>query len=148
MAQVGAANARQANGLTNGFSSHSQSNGLVQTSQQSLRSENETFSSSSEQHLTVFHESVTNTRRKFIADIDDVSEIDIENASVENFLDFIEHQRLTHMPHRGSHWDKVLKWAEFFAVQVAGYADALESFVPESKTAAQLIWTASMSLVR
>ncbi|KAL8964252.1 MAG: hypothetical protein Q9183_004586 [Haloplaca sp. 2 TL-2023] len=161
-----AEHARQANGLTNGFSPNNESNGLMKSPQrrqlpckplvhmahtilaESLRSESDTFSSSSEQHLTVFRESVTITRRKFVADIDDVSEADIENASVENFLDFIEHQRLTHMPHRGSHWDKVLKWAEFFAVQVSGYAAALESFVPESKTAAQLIWTASMSLVR
>ena len=51
------------------------------------------------------------------------------------------------MPHRGSRWDKVLKWAEFFALQISGYAKALESFVPDSHTAAKLIWVASQTLL-
>ncbi|KAL9606785.1 MAG: hypothetical protein Q9179_000075 [Wetmoreana sp. 5 TL-2023] len=106
------------------------------------------MSISTEQHVTVLRESISITRRKFVAEIDEVQEYDIQNATIEGFLEFIERERLTYMPHRGSHWDKVLKWAEFFALQIAGYASALQSFVPESKDAAQLIWTASQSLLR
>ena len=71
----------------------------------------------------------------------------IEVTSINSFLDFIERERLTHMPHRGSKWDKVLKWAEFFAVQISGYAEVVKSFVPDSKEAAKLIWAASRSLL-
>ena len=106
-----------------------------------------TISFSTEQQVTVLRESVTVVRRKFIAELDDVDESSIQSIAVDNVLDYIERQRLTHMPHRGSHWDNVLKWAEFFALQVSGYAIVVEPFVPESKVAAKLIWTASQSLL-
>lgn len=67
---------------------------------------------------------------------------------MEDFLEFIERERLTHMPHRGSHWDKVLKWAEFFSLQVSGYANTVDSFIADSKLAARLIWTACRALLQ
>ncbi|KAL8713127.1 MAG: hypothetical protein Q9220_002648 [cf. Caloplaca sp. 1 TL-2023] len=70
-----------------------------------------------EQTTTVLIETVTMARTRFIADFDDVDEHYIQTLTIEEVLEYIEHQRLTHMPHRGSHWDKVLKWAEFFALQ-------------------------------
>ena len=97
--------------------------------------------------MTVLHESVITVRRKFVNELDDVEDSSIESAAIENVLQYIERQRLIHMPHRGSHWDKVLKWAEFFALQVSRYATAAERFVSESKVAAKLIWTASKSLL-
>ena len=101
----------------------------------------------SEQQATVLHESVIAIHRKFVADLDDVDESSIEGISMENVLEYIERQRLTYMPHRGSHWDKVLKWAEFFALQMSGYAAAVEPFAPEGKAAAKLIWIATQSLL-
>lgn len=106
-----------------------------------------TTSFSSEQQVTVLHESVITVRRKFINELDDVEDSSIESVAIENVLEYIERQRLIHMPHRGSHWDKVLKWAEFFALQVSRYATAAEKFVTESKAAAKLIWTASKCLL-
>ena len=100
-----------------------------------------------EQQVTVLYEAVTFTRRKFLAEFKNVDESHLDKITIEGFLEYIERQRLTHMPHRGSHWDKVLKWAEFFAFQISGYADAVGPFVSNSKTAAQLIWTASESLL-
>ena len=105
------------------------------------------MSFSTEQQVTVLRESVTAVRRKFVAELDDVDESSIQSISVDDVLDYIERQRLTHMPHRGSHWDNVLKWTEFFALQISGYAIVVEPFVPESKAAAKLIWIASQSLL-
>jgi hypothetical protein len=48
-------------------------------------------------------------------------------TSVEGFFDFVAGIRLQEMPHHGSGWDKVLKWAEFFAAQVFGYSQKLGS---------------------
>jgi len=96
----------------------------------------------------VLHDSIVVTRQKFLADFDDIDEPFIHHITIEVFLEYIERQRLTHMPHRGSHWDKVLKWAEYFALQISGYVKAVEPFVPDSKVAAQLIWTALRSLLR
>lgn len=134
------------NGLSNGAMSRNGSYSHTSTSRQS-----DTFSAkksfTEEQQVTVLNESVTVTRRKFLAEFGDVEESYIDDITIEDFLEYIERQRLTHMPHRGSHWDKVLKWAEFFALQISGYAAAVGPFVPNSKTAAQLIWIASESLL-
>lgn len=106
------------------------------------------MSYSRDQQVTILQETVVVTRKKFIADFDEVDESIIGDMTIETFLNYIERQRLTHMPHRGSHWDKVLKWAEFFALQVSGYATAVEAFVPDSRNAANLIWTASRALLQ
>ena len=65
---------------------------------------------SKDQQITVLQETVITTRRKFVAEFDDVDDAAIHSLTIEGFLQFIERQRLTYMPHRGSRWDKVLKW--------------------------------------
>lgn len=59
---------------------------------------------------------------------------------IEAFLEYITTQRLTHLPHRGSIFDKVLRFAEFFALQIANYAKAIGPFVPASSDAAHTIY--------
>lgn len=78
---------------------------------------------SKDEQVTVLHETIITTRRKFVADFDDVDDADIHSLTIESFLQFIERQRLTHMPHRGSRWDKVLKWyaiSVIFAMRFEG----------------------------
>lgn len=76
-----------------------------------------------------------------------VDEEYLTEMTIEGYVDYIERQRLTHMPHRGSRWDKVLKWAEYFGLQIEGYAKAIEGFVPESNSAARLIYAACRTLL-
>ena len=102
---------------------------------------------SREQQITILQETVTSTRGKLVSGFSYVNEDYIYSMTIDGFLEYIERQRLTYMPHRGSRWDKVLKWAEFFGLQVSGYAKAVETFIPESKVAAQLIWTAARTLL-
>lgn len=101
-----------------------------------------------EQQLTLLHDSIVVTRRKFTNDFDDVDEALVHQFTVDQLLEYVERQRLIYMPHRGSHWDKVLKWAEYFALQISAYVTAVGPFVLESKIAAQLVWIASRSLLR
>lgn len=68
--------------------------------------------------------------------------------SVEAFFDAIARIRLHQMPHDGSRWDKVLKWAEFFAAQVQSYSDEVSKFADYAEQAASLIWAASLSLIQ
>lgn len=100
-----------------------------------------------DQKVTVLQETVTYTFEKFISEFEIIDEQYIYEMTIDAFLEYIERQRLTYMPHRGSRWDKVLKWAEFFALQISGYAKAVEGFVPNSSMAAKLIWAASRSLL-
>ena len=100
-----------------------------------------------DQQVTVLRQTVLTTRAKLICDLAHVDEHYIDSITVESFLEYIEHERLTYMPQRGSRWDKVLKWAEFFALQISGYEKAVGSFVPDSKAAARLIWASCRVLV-
>ena len=92
-------------------------------------------------------DTVVTTRRKFITEFGHVDEHYIDITTIEEFVEYVERQRLTHMPHRGSMWDKVLKWAEFFALQISGYENSVSAFVEDSKKAAKLIWAASRILL-
>lgn len=103
--------------------------------------------SSGDRQVTTLRETVLSTRSRFITEFDNVDESSIHNMTIERFLDYVERQRLTYMPHRGSRWDKVLKWTEYFALQISGYAKAIESFVLDSDIAAKLIWTACCALL-
>lgn len=100
-----------------------------------------------DQQITVLRDTVIEIERRFITEFRHVDEHYIEGITIGGFLDHIEQERLTHMPHQGSKWDRVLKWAEFFALQVSAYERAVSTFVPDSKLASKLIWTASRVLL-
>ncbi|MCJ1420615.1 hypothetical protein MMC32_006973 [Xylographa parallela] len=149
------------NGYTNGttvmstsnHNSHKESHSETQvTSSQSRTSTTKATSEtkvhfSKDQQITVLHEMVVSTWAKFIEEFDHVDEHYISSITIGNFLKYIERERLTSMPHRGSRWDKVLKWAEFFALQVANYSTAVEPFVPDSRDASKLILAACRVLL-
>ena len=106
------------------------------------------MSFSREQQITILHETTIKIRHRFVTDFNEVEESHVDGMTIEAFLEYIEHQRLTHMPHRGNYWDKVLKWAEFFALQISGFATAVEPFISDSKMAARLIWIAARALLQ
>lgn len=110
-------------------------------------SSSHTHNFSSTQKVTVLRQTVTITRSKLIDFLTHVDEHYIDSMTVESFLEYIETERLTYMPRQGSRWDKVLKWAEFFALQISGYEKRVESFVPDSKSAAKLILAACRVLI-
>ncbi|KAI9703724.1 MAG: hypothetical protein M1836_007494 [Candelina mexicana] len=70
-----------------------------------------------------------------------VDELFANTPTVETFLDYVAAERLRRMPHKGSKWDKVLQWAEYFAGQVHLFEEAVTEFVPYSRKAAQLVWS-------
>lgn len=98
-------------------------------------------------HTTIIQDTILTTRSRLIADFEQVDDRYIDITTIHGFLAYIEDERLTHMPHRGSRWDRVLKWAEFYAMQVAAYEDNIAHFVPESKQAATLIYVACRVLL-
>ena len=114
----------------------------------SISSESETYTSySRDEQVTVLVESAIYTRKRLVAVLSHVDEGYIHEMTIDGFLGYIERQRLTHMPHRGSRWDKCLKWAEFFGLQISGYAKVVEGFLPESNLATRLIFAACRTLL-
>ncbi len=103
-----------------------------------------TFTST--QQVTVLRQTVLITRSKLL-ELSHVDDQYIDLMRIESFVDYIECERLTYMPDQGSRWDRVLKWAEYFAGQISGYEIAISPFVPDSKIAAKLIWAACRALI-
>lgn len=68
--------------------------------------------------------------------------------SVESVLDFIAADRLRRVPHRGSRWDKILRFAEHFAIRISLYQDAVGNMFPNSSDAARMIWGSSLALLK
>ena len=77
-------------------------------------------------------------KTRIIYDLDDVNEDFFERVNLDQFLDFVADERLIHMPRKGTKWDRVLKAAEYFALQLSTFARAVAPFVPESQNAAHL----------
>lgn len=69
-------------------------------------------------------------------------------GSVESFLDFVAADRLRRMPHKGSRWDKILLWAEYFTTHVSMFHESVGVFVPNSEETAQLVWASSRILLQ
>ena len=101
----------------------------------------------SDQQVTVLRQTVLSTRARLIGDLSQVDDHYIDSITIESFLEYIEDERLCNMPQHGSSWDKVLKWAEFFALQVSGYENTVRTFVPDSSVAAKLIWATCRVLI-
>jgi hypothetical protein len=105
-------------------------------------------SSSSSTKLTIFRQSVAITRSKLIdLSLSHVNTHYIDSITAEALQEYIKSVRLFDMPERGSQWDKALNLAELFTEQVSGYETTVNSFVPEIKPAARLIWSACRVLI-
>lgn len=69
-------------------------------------------------------------------------------TSMKSFFDFVANDRLRRMPHKGSRWDKILRWAEYFAAQVSLYHESVGPFVSNSEETAQLLWASCRILLQ
>ncbi|KAF6815287.1 nacht domain protein [Colletotrichum sojae] len=70
-------------------------------------------------------------RVKIVRELEDVAEVHFEDTDLEAYLAYIADERLVHMPTKGSQWDRVLKDAEFFGLQLDEFASQLRRIVPE-----------------
>ena len=95
------------------------------------------LSSPSFEKLTVVSETMTIVRRELVQKIEDVETSYFEDINLDSYLKFITRERLTRIPHRGSTWDRVLKNAEFFGVQISAYSDSVDHFVFDAQAALQ-----------
>lgn len=71
-----------------------------------------------------------------------------DSVEVGVVLDYIAAERLRCMPHSGSRYDKVLRWAESFAGQIDSLSNTVSEFVMYSTEAAQLIWGCCLLLLQ
>lgn len=91
-------------------------------------------------------EKVTSSCRR---DLDSSSaKIVLSTSDAGAVLDFIAAERLRCMPHSGSRYDKVLRWAEIFVLHVGGFAQSASEAVTSSYEATQQIWGSALLLLQ
>lgn len=70
------------------------------------------------------------------------------HSSVHDFLKMLKNERFRYMPHDGSNWDKVLKWADNIGGVVLLSHGILNDFMLNSEDATRLICDSSSSLIQ
>jgi len=72
----------------------------------------------------------------------------LDTTDVGMVLDYIAAERLRCMPHSGSRYDKVLRWAEIYVLHVAAFAQNASETVASSHEATQQIWGSVLLLLQ
>lgn len=73
--------------------------------------------------------------RTRIYKLGDYSEAFFRNVDLESYLEYISDERLIHMPRRGSDWDRVLRSAQFFGLQLYRLGSNVRHFCPGAEAA-------------
>lgn len=69
-------------------------------------------------------------------------------GTVHDFLRFLKNERFRHMPHDGSSWDRILKWADNIGGVVLLSIGVLSEFMLNSEEATRLICDSCTSLIQ
>jgi hypothetical protein len=115
--------------------SDSDENSNQQTKVLTIASKPQTITRTSSIQIIRVIETTRTIKGRIIRELDDVDEDYFKSVNLESYLEFIADQRLIHMPRKGSQWDRVLKAAEFFGLQIYSFGSAVSHFVEESKGA-------------
>ncbi|KAK4159202.1 hypothetical protein QBC43DRAFT_362161 [Cladorrhinum sp. PSN259] len=85
-------------------------------------------------HVTrVFN--VSRDVRNQICKLGDYNETFFKRVDLESYLEYISDERLIHMPRRGSEWDRVLRSAQFFGLQLSRLGVNVARYCPEAEVA-------------
>ncbi|KAI0001547.1 hypothetical protein F4779DRAFT_604183 [Xylariaceae sp. FL0662B] len=90
--------------------------------------------SSTRFQITRVIEAAKKVRSRLVRELDEVDDAHFKRSDLECYLGYIADERLIHMPKRGSQWDRVLKEAEYFGLQMNEFTVAVKDFIPDSVT--------------
>ncbi|KAK5987204.1 hypothetical protein PT974_11325 [Cladobotryum mycophilum] len=54
----------------------------------------------------------------------------VSKINITTYLQFISDERISHMPRQGSDWDRVLRSAQFFGLQIWSFGERVDVFIP------------------
>lgn len=78
---------------------------------------------------------ISQTIRGHICKLGDYSETFFKAIDLQSYLEYISDERLIHMPRRGSNWDRVLRAAQCFGVQLWAFGRDVGRFCPDTEVA-------------
>jgi len=67
--------------------------------------------------------------------------------TIDDFLDYVAGERLRRIPHQGGRWDRVLKWAEYFANQLSHFEQIVHGFLKGSSEASEVAYVSLRALL-
>ncbi|KAK4230350.1 hypothetical protein QBC38DRAFT_452274 [Podospora fimiseda] len=70
-----------------------------------------------------------------ICKLGEYNESFFSSVDLQSYLEYISDERLIHMPRRGSAWDRVLRSAQFFGLQLARLGINVARYCPEAEVA-------------
>lgn len=77
------------------------------------------------------YEEAWKLRARMIYEVEELDEAFFSHVNLETYLAYIADERLMNMPKRGSNWDRVLKEAEYFGLQVDEFSTAVKDIIGE-----------------
>lgn len=69
------------------------------------------------------------------------------SQNIEQFLDYVAANRLKHMPHKGSKWDKILQRSVAFASQLRLFVDVVSVTILDSAQASEMVYSCIHALL-
>lgn len=78
----------------------------------------------------------TKSIRGHLCKLGDYTQHYFTDLDLECYLEYISDERLIHMPRRGSDWDRVLRTAQFFGLQLWSFGENIGRFCPGTEPAA------------
>lgn len=101
------------------------------------------------QKVNVLRETIEKVSSSSRRDLDSSSSKTLLNTTDAGaVLDFIAAERLRCMPHSGSRYDKVLRWAEIYVLHVGAFAQSVSDAVASSLEGTQQIWGSVLLLLQ
>ena len=100
-----------------------------------------------QQPITCVQDTNEAARQKLTHELDCMDQNRWNGISLDDFMSHVAAERLARMPHSGSPWDRTLRDAESFAVHISQFHSFVNVFLPQSSTAAELIWANSRLLL-
>ena len=85
--------------------------------------------------------------KNLIVKLDDYDESTFREEDLHSYLQYIADERLMHMPRKGSDWDRVLRTAQFFGLQIWSFGEKVGQFAPQSQEAAAAALTSCRVLL-
>lgn len=101
------------------------------------------------QKANVLRETIEKVASSCRRDLDASSaKVILGTTDVGIVLDFVASLRLRLIPHSGSRYDKVLRWAEIYVLHLAAFAQTASDAVPSSYEATRQIWGSVLLLLQ
>ncbi|KAH8889183.1 hypothetical protein GQ53DRAFT_870157 [Thozetella sp. PMI_491] len=108
----------------------------TETRRESRTETTESLAFSSTAHVSITRVvEITHTIHDNICHLEEYDDAFFQQMDLPSYLEYVDDKRIFHMPRRGSDWDRVLRAAQFFGIQLWSFAEKIGPSSAEIRTA-------------